>query len=108
MRTAIFVHQPSTVTISAENAAETTAELCRYRATAVPAVGTHQLAPGVYLITSIGPMKVSGVQGEIEYRIADKDDWPDPKPRIVALEPGATAGSIKHFLTILKDISPDD
>lgn len=120
MRTAIFVHEPSIVTIEATNPSETTAKIYTYGSapesstdayqdpTATPAAGTHQLARGIYLVLSNGAMKVSGVQGDVQTDPTDKDDWPDPKPGVVALVPGATAASVKKFLTIAKGIAPVD
>jgi hypothetical protein len=107
MRTALFIVQPSTVTVRAVEPRDAASELCRYQQAPVPAIGTHQLEPGVYLITSSAPLAIDGVQGELQAQRNDKDEWPSPKLTVVALEPGATAASLREFLSVAKDLSPD-
>ena len=109
MRTVIYVHQPSTVTIREQQPRDASAVLCRYNQGAgQPAVGLHRLDPGIYMIISSGELEVSGSELEVVVLPNDKDIPPDPKLAIVALEPGATVASIQSFLQIAKDISIDD
>jgi len=105
MRTAIYVHEPSTVTIRAKGANEAAARLCRYnRAGNQLALGTHQLERGIYVIESRGELDVSGSHLDIVPLSNDKNIPPDPKA-FVALEPGATAQSVQRFLSDAMDIS---
>ena len=108
MRTAIYVHESSRVTIRIEDPVDAKAALSRYRDPApYPAAGTHELAPGVYLIISRGPLQIEGAGIAVETLRDDKDEWPDPKPHVIILEPGASAASLKQFFTIAKDLSVD-
>ncbi len=107
MRTAIFVDELSDVTIRTTSSDDANALLSRYRRTNVRAVGKHQLPRGVYLIASNHPLEVTVSHGEVVTMGSNKDEWPDPKPNVVALEPGATARSLSQFLTIAKDLSLD-
>jgi hypothetical protein len=109
MRTVIYVHEPSAATIRAKDARDASALLCRYnQGVGQPAVGLHQLDPGIYMIISSGELEVSGSHLEVVVLHNDKDIPPDPKTAILALEPGATVQSIQLFLVIAKDISVDD
>jgi hypothetical protein len=112
MRTAIYVHEPSTVTIRATDPRDARVELSRYHQGTQAAVGAHQLDRGIYLIVSSCAMEVTGAGltpgVAIDIIRNDKDIPPDPKATVVALEPGATAASVIQFLTVAKDISPDD
>ncbi len=107
MRTAFFIQELSSVTIRAEDPRDTSVELYRYQGTATPAVGTHKLEPGIYLIVSNGSMHVDGVHGNVQVVANNKDEWPDPPPRVVRLEAGASTASVKEFLTVAKDLSLD-
>jgi hypothetical protein len=107
MRTAIYVHESSTVTIRATDPRDAKAELVRYNRPAnVPAIGTHELEPGIYLIVSNGALEITGLRIEFEATRNDKDIWPDPKLNVIALEAGATSKSIQQFCNVAKDISP--
>lgn len=108
MRTAIFVQEPSSVTIRTSAPEDARVEMYRYPGIATPAAGTHKLTPGIYLIVSTGAIRVDGVHGTIEVKPNNKDEWPDPSPNVIKLEPGATAASIREFLTVAKDPSLDD
>jgi hypothetical protein len=111
MRTAIYVHEPSTVTIRAKEPgpADAKIQLCRYNQTASQmAIGTHKLEPGIYLILSSGELEVNVRSVEVEVMRNDKDIWPDPKASVVALESGACAESVKEFFTLAKDLDVHD
>jgi hypothetical protein len=109
MRTAIYVQQPSTVTIRPTDPRDAKALLCRYnQLPEQAAAGTHKLQPGIYLVISSGPIEVHGLGTTTQIVANDKDIWPDPKATVIGLEPGATAASIQEFFTVAKDISPED
>jgi hypothetical protein len=107
MRTAFFIEETSSVTIGAADPRDAGVELFCYHGQATPAVGKHALDPGIYLIVSNGSMGIDGVRGSIQVVANNKDDWPDPSPHLVGLEPGASTASIKEFLTVAKDESLD-
>jgi hypothetical protein len=109
MRTLIYVHEPSTVTIHAKAASDAAALLCRYNQGAGQvAIGKHRLERGIYLIVSNSALEVSGSHAEVAVLHNDKDIPPDPGLTLLALEPGATASSYRAFLEIAKDISVGD
>jgi len=108
MRTVLFVHEPSAVTIRAADPRDAAVEICRFNGVGQPAIGAHKLERGIYLIVSSGPLTVEGVRGDIETIRNDKDEWPEPKPIVVTLESGASVASLREFLTVAKDISPHD
>jgi hypothetical protein len=122
VKTVIFVEEPSTVTIGANHPRDAKAVLYRYKRDGdgdgdgepaadvrppEPAVGEHQLERGIYLIVSQAGLAVHGVRGAIEVIANNKDDWPDPRPNLVALEPKATVATVQEFLAIAKDMSLD-
>jgi len=107
MRTALFIQEMSGVTIRAEDPRDDGVELYRYAGDATLAVGTHKLTPGIYLIVSNGAMLVDGVHGSVQVVANNKDDWPEPSHNLVRLEAGASAASVKQFLTVAKDLSLD-
>jgi hypothetical protein len=108
MRTAIYVQATSHVTIHAEDPRDAEAPLrCYLGPTIAPAVGTHKLAPGIYLVVTRGPLAIEGDHLDVETLRNDKDEWPDPKPNVIALAPMASAASIKEFFFVAKDLSVD-
>ena len=109
MRTAIYVHEPSTVTIRATSPRDAKAQLCRFNQdTDQAALGTHNLEPGVYMIVSTDALEVNVHGVDVHVLANDKDIWPDPKASVVALEPGASVASLRDFFQIARDDSPDD
>lgn len=107
MRTAFFIQEMSRVTIRAEDPRDASVELYCYHEAARPAIGTHKLAPGIYLIVSNSSMRVDGVHGSVQVVANNKDPWPEPSGNLVALEAGASTASVKQFLTVAKDLSLD-
>jgi hypothetical protein len=108
MRTAIYVYQPTHVTFRPTGPTDVKLPLFRFQHfDERPAIGTLRLVPGIYAIASDAPVDVTGDHIEV-IPLAGKDDNPDPKARVLALEPGATAESVRDFLMIDKDVSPDD
>jgi len=77
MRTAIFVYQPTSLTISTS---ENDLELCGMTATPVPLSGGPNalpVAPGIYKIDSSHCLEVEGDQSAFEIVAARKEN--DPK-----------------------------
>jgi hypothetical protein len=109
MRTAIYVNEPSTVTITANDPRDAEVQLCRYnQATRRAAIGTLALEPGIYLIVSRSELHVTIRSVGLQVVANDKDPWPFPKANVIALEPGATLETLREFFTVAKDASPDD
>jgi len=107
MRTALYVQEPSTVTISVRVAAPKAAaiKLYRYnRPDCRPAVGTHQLERGIYMVVSDGEILVDTGGVTIEAASGDKDPLPGPRAQVIGLEPGATLESLREFFAIAKDV----
>jgi hypothetical protein len=106
MRTAIYVKQPTTVVFEPRTQEVPTALIVPFNPSTKghPATGSVALARGIYLIHSEQPIAVSGPDIEVEISINDKDEWPDPPAPLIALEPGASAETIKSFFAIAKDL----
>jgi hypothetical protein len=90
MRTAIFVYEPTTVTITAtENL-----QLASFDGAPARAVTASALAvgPGIYKIVSASPVSVVSASSRTQVlsTTSDKDKWPDPPP---ATLPGTLAGT---------------
>jgi len=103
LRTALYVYQPSTVTIRAEDPRDAGVLLYRFnQEIKKPAPGVQKLNTGIYLIVSIGDIGVTGPNVEVMTLRNDKDPWPAPKATVIALEPGATVESVKNFFTVAK------
>jgi hypothetical protein len=108
MRTAIYVYEPSTVKIRAKDPRDAGVEIVRYHQPGeLAAVGVHRLDRGIYLIVSRSELEVGGINIEVQVVANNKDDWPDPKAQVVALEPGSSIGTIKEFFLVAKDLSID-
>jgi hypothetical protein len=100
MRTIIYVHQPSTVTVQPMNAADKI-QLFRYnQSEARSAAGTLKLEPGIYMIASKSGLQVSVGGIELHAMGGDKDDPPRPLAAALALEPGATQDSVAKFFAV--------
>jgi hypothetical protein len=111
LRTAIYVHEPSTVTVRAKDPSDTTAQLYGYKRGAMGlAIGTHLLPRGIYLVLSKGPVEVSNTVVMTAVLGSGKDIPPDLTASVVALESGAgaTAQSIQEFFLVAKGIGDDD
>jgi hypothetical protein len=107
LRTAIYIHQPSSVTIRAKDATDATAQLYRYKQGLIgPAIGTHLLPRGIYLVLSKAPIEVTNSAVMTAVVPRDKDIWPDLTPGVIALEAEAeaTAQSIQMFFLVAKGI----
>src|ERR1041385_505905 len=105
--TGIYVHDACTVTVRTTDSSDANVQIARYGQKfggAEPAVGTYELERGIYAIASNAYLDITGVSGEVVARPNNKDEWPDPQPGIVALEPGASSGLIRSFFaSIAKD-----
>lgn len=130
MRTGIYVFKPGEVTVQPLDPEDRELTITPYNPDhpEYPAVGTLNLAAGVYLIVSRGELRVSGDHIRVETVASDKDPWPtsdpgvvaleqsanlistdkDPWPEppldVLALEPGATQASIEQFFQIAKGV----
>ncbi len=106
MRTALYVHQPTTVTFSPSVQEGPTPFIVRYPddAKGIPATASVHLERGIYLIQSKYAMVPTGEGFDLVVMINDKDEWPDPPQQQIALEPGATLEKIRMFFTIAKDV----
>jgi hypothetical protein len=107
LRTAIYVAEPSTVTIRPLAPSQANATLYRFRRGAIAsAFGVHQLDPGVYLVLSESAVEVTGPDLVVTPLSKDKDIPPEPKARVLAAEPGATTAEVHKFLMVFKDADP--
>jgi hypothetical protein len=107
LRTALYIHEASTVTVRAKDPTDATAQLYRYKQGLIgAAIGTHLLARGIYLVLSKGPIEVTNTAVMTTVVPRDKDIWPDLTPGVVALEVDAkaTAQSIQEFFLVAKGI----
>jgi hypothetical protein len=104
MRTAIYVHKPSTITIQTTDPRDASLMLCRYPERSEPvAAGTRRLDAGIYLLLSHGEVTVTGDDTTVVQFGGDKDI--PPEPRLVALASGASRESILKFFAAAKGIS---
>lgn len=122
MRTGIYVQKPTTVTIRASAPQDARVQLRRFRIATCetdaraglrepPAVGTHQLDPGIYLIVSSSPMQVAGDNLTMQSVANDKEDWPDPGATVVGLVSDSTSTTLKaiqSFFAVTKGIEVTD
>jgi hypothetical protein len=107
MRTAIYVFERSNIKIRAKDPRDARVEIVRYHQNAQPAVGVVTLDRGIYLIVSKSALEVDGINVEVQVVLNDKDEWPEITARMLALEPGASIGTVKEFFIVAKDLSVD-
>jgi hypothetical protein len=105
MRTAIYVYGPSS-TSQVGFAMSADAAVLRYVDAASETKADYQearwmLSPGIYKVTSEGPVTVTPDQ-PVDYDIVavvnDKDPWPDPPARFVATFSGVGVSELRAFL----------
>jgi hypothetical protein len=107
-RTALYVYEPSTVTIRAKECNEPELLLCRYgRKFQRIAEGALALDGGIYLLLSSGQLDIIGGNTTIT-PLSGKDVPPEPRLQVIGLEQGATAASIKQFFAVDKGIDIGD
>jgi hypothetical protein len=100
MRTIIYVHEPSSVTVQPVNPADKI-QIFRYnQSEARAAIGTLKLEPGIYMIASKTGLQVTVGGIELHTLGGDKDDPPRPPAGVLALEPGATQESVAKFFAV--------
>ena len=105
IRTAMYVFEPSTVTIRASDPSEDRVTLCRFnRKGEEVALGARALQPGVYMIVSHHPVQVSGGHISVVPLAGDKDEPPEPKAQVFQLEGCASPAAIQRFFNIFKGI----
>lgn len=101
MRTMLYIHEPSTVTIQPTNPADSNIALYRYnRPETISAVRALKLEPGIYMVLSKYGIQVSTGGVEVHSERNDKDDPPRPPAGVLALEPGATQDSVAKFFSV--------
>jgi hypothetical protein len=108
LRTAIYVAEPSTVTIRPLAPSQTKAVLYRFRRGAgQPAFGSHQLDPGIYMVLAADAVEVTATGNGVTIipLSKDKDKPPEPKA-LLAAEPGATLDEMNMFFLVAKDEDP--
>lgn len=106
MRTVIYVHQPTTLTIETTDPRDAVILLARYnQRTERVASGARRFDAGIYLLLSNGAVEVTGDHTTIESLREDKDPPSTPRAQLIALEPGASAESILQFVEIAMGIS---
>jgi hypothetical protein len=108
LRTAIYLAEPSTVTIRPLAPSQTKATLYRFRGGAgKPAFGSHALDPGIYMVLADAMIDVTatGSGATIAPLSKDKDKPPEPKAMLTA-EPGATLDELYTFFLVAKDGDP--
>ena len=108
MRTGIYVHKPTTISLHAKDPNDRFRVFSYDPAHAIRAgEGKQHLEPGIYLVHSTGAVDVKGGDLTVVIVMADKDPWPDPKVNVIALERGASSESIRAFFQVAKDASVD-
>ena len=109
MRTALYVFEPSTVTIRSNDPGENSVRLCRFNRKAERVgLGARQLEPGIYLIVSGGGVGVSGGHISVVALLGDKDEPPEPKVQLFGLEGGVTHAELQQFFAVAKGIEVTD
>jgi hypothetical protein len=109
MRTALYVYEPSTVTIRAKDPGESCVMLLRYnRKGEEVSLGSRKLDPGIYMIVSKSALEISSSQVSVVPLSGEKDIPPEPRAQVVGLEHGATAASIQQFFAVTKGIEVGD
>jgi hypothetical protein len=102
MRTAIFVYQPTLISIST---CEHDLELCGMSTATVPLSGdrkTLPFAPGVYKIDSCHDLEVTGVTGDtslFDVVSSKKGNDPTPPARAASSLAPLDAAALKAFLS---------
>ena len=105
MRTAMYVFEPSTVTIRASDPCDDRVTLYRFNHKGEQvAQGARPLEPGVYMIVSHRPVEVSGGHISVVPLAGSKDEPPEPKAQVFNLEGGANPAAIQRFFNIFKGI----
>jgi hypothetical protein len=96
MLTVIYVYEPATLIIEAQDPRDERATMRRYDQRLPPreirAFGMP-LECGVYAILSRGPLRIDCSNGRIETSTLTKDKWPDP-PGLAA---GASEEQVRAF-----------
>jgi hypothetical protein len=107
-RTALYVYEPSTVAIRANECDEPELMLCRYgRQFQRVAPGALALDPGVYMVMSSGRLDITGDHITI-IALTGKEVPPEPRAQVVGLEQGATAAEIQQFFAVSKGIDVEE
>lgn len=97
MLTVIYVYEPATLTIEAQDERDARAVIRRYDQRQPPRelreIGTAALEPGVYAILSRKALRIDWSSGRVETSTLSKDKWPDP-PELAA---GASPDQVRAF-----------
>ena len=109
LRTAIYVDEPSTVTIRPLAPSQMNATLYRFRGGAgQPAFGSHRLEAGIYMVLSSAAVAASATGSGVTITplSKDKDIPPSPKAQVLAGEDHATIEEVHRFLMVFKQADP--
>src|SRR5262245_42295543 len=102
MLTVIYVYEPATLKIEAQDERDTRAILRRYDKRLPPReireIGTMPLERGVYAILSRKALRIDWDSGRVETSTLTKDEWPDPP----GLEAGASREQVAAFFSELQ------
>ena len=97
MITVIYVYEPATLTIEAQDPRDERATIRRYDQRLPPReireIGAAPLERGVYAILSRKALRIEWSSGRVETSTLSKDKWPDP-PELAA---GASAEEVRAF-----------
>lgn len=104
MRTALFVAKPTKITIKAYSPADEQALLLPHGSVGITraAIGTYELAAGVYAILTTDKLEISGQNVEVQHTIQSKDLFPDPPLNQAALTNTTLAAVQSFFASISK------
>jgi hypothetical protein len=102
--TPIYVEEPTTLTIRAPNPGSVEPLLFRYDQPPQPALGTHRLEPGIYLLMSAHQLEVTNAGVTTHLLASDKDVPPDPKASLLALV-NASPQQVQQFFAIAKGLN---
>lgn len=105
--TPIYVEAPTTLTIRAPKPGGVAPVLYRFRRDSefppLPALGTHQLEPGIYLLMSASQLEVSNAGVTTHLLATDKDVPPDPSESVLAAAQ-ASPEDVQQFFASAKGL----
>ncbi|TMQ09322.1 MAG: hypothetical protein E6J90_10585 [Deltaproteobacteria bacterium] len=104
MRTALYIEHPTTLTIRAPQSSGTPPLLFRYnQSPPQPAIGTHRLEPGIYLLMSANQLEISNAGVTTHLLAGSKDVPPDPQASLLKSEK-ATPDAVREFFELARGL----